>query len=91
MPIKPVGPFCARRGCERAAWKDALCCRCWRLAKLFEKDPRMFAYEPLGGYVDERDAVELPWERWQAEAEARDADVVSLFAEGAPDSGRGEA
>ena len=39
----------------------------------------MFAYEPLDGYRDERDAVELPWEHWEQQAGARG--VVDLFAE----------
>jgi hypothetical protein len=29
---------------------------------MFGKDPLLFAYQPLDGYRDERDAVELPWE-----------------------------
>jgi len=40
----------------------------------------MFAYEPIGGYHDERDAVALPWDRWQEEAGTRGGDIVSLFA-----------
>ena len=50
-------------------------------AHLFAKDVRLFAYEPLDGYRDERDAVELPWERWEQEAGARGGGVVDLFAE----------
>ena len=80
-----IGPTCVRRGCERPPWKDALCCRCRRLGQLFGKDPRMFAYEPLGGYLDERDAVELPWERWQEEAGVRGRDIASLFADASGD------
>jgi len=45
----------------------------------------MFAYEPLGGYLDERDAVELPWERWQEEAGVRGRDIASLFADASGD------
>jgi len=70
---------CVRRGCGRPLWKDELCVRCWRLCQLFSKDVRMFAYEPLDGYRDERDAVELPWEHWEQQAGARG--VVDLFAE----------
>ncbi len=85
MTIVRIGPTCVRRGCERPPWKDALCGRCWRLAKLFGKDPGMFAYEPMGGYRDARDAVELPWERWQDEARAHGGDIVSLFADASGD------
>ena len=45
----------------------------------------MFAYEPIGGYRDARDAVELPWERWQEQAGARGGDIVSLFADSSGD------
>lgn len=41
----------------------------------------MFTYEPLGGYRDERDAVELPRERWHEDAAAGGGDIVSLFAD----------
>ena len=54
---------------------------------MFEKDPKMFAYEPLYGYGDDRDAVELPWEQWAQEAESRERGVADLFAE-PPDEGR---
>jgi hypothetical protein len=60
VPIVSTGPVCARRGCRFPQWKDALCNRCWRLASMFDKDPLLFAYHPLDGYRDERDAVELP-------------------------------
>jgi len=43
----------------------------------------MFAYEPLDRYKDDRDAVELPWERWEQEARHRGGGVADLFA-GAP-------
>ncbi len=49
----------------------------------------MFAYEPPSGYRDERDAVELPWERWQQEASARGGDIVSLFVEDSETEGDG--
>ena len=62
MPIAITGPVCARRGCTFPQWKDTLCNRCWRLAFMFGKDPLLFAYQPLDGYRDERDAVELPWD-----------------------------
>jgi len=41
----------------------------------------MFAYEPLDGYRDERDAVELPWERWEQQASARGRGLVDLIAD----------
>jgi hypothetical protein len=65
MPVKLTGPFCARRGCGRPEWKDGLCSRCWRFARLFSKPPALLAYDPLDGYRDDRDAVELPWEEWE--------------------------
>jgi hypothetical protein len=61
VPIAFTGPTCARRGCPRPDWSDGLCVRCWRLARLFGRDPRMFAYEPLNGWADARDTVALPW------------------------------
>jgi hypothetical protein len=71
VPIAFTGSTCARRDCTRPVWSDGLCGRCWRLAKLFGKDPRLFAYEPLNGYADARDAVALPWEALEREAAAR--------------------
>jgi hypothetical protein len=62
VPIAITGPVCARRGCAFPQWKDTLCSRCWRLAYMFGRDPLLFAFQPLHGYCDERDAVELPWE-----------------------------
>ena len=62
MPIELTGPRCARRGCGRPEWKDELCARCWRFGRVFNKPPQLLAYEPLDGYRDERDAVEIPWE-----------------------------
>ena len=41
----------------------------------------MFAYEPADGYGDERDAVELPWNAWDREAQTRGGGVADLFAE----------
>jgi hypothetical protein len=67
VPIAYTGSTCTRRGCPRPDWADGLCVRCWRLARLFGKDPRMFAYEPLDGWKDTRDAVALPWERLERE------------------------
>ncbi len=87
MPIVYSGRLCARRGCRCPVWKDLLCVYCWRLARFMGKDPRMLAYEPLHGYGDDRDAVELPWERWEREAAARGGGVVDLFAEAPPDGG----
>ena len=54
--------------------------RCWRLARLFGKDPGLFAYEPLDGYRGPRDAVPLPWESWEKEAGASGRSVADLFA-----------
>ena len=62
MPIEFVGQRCARRGCGRPHWKDGLCNRCWRFARLFGKDPRMLAYMPLDGFRDEKDAITWRWE-----------------------------
>jgi len=90
MPITLVGPLCARRGCRRPDWKDGLCHACWRLAHLFGKDPRLFAYEPLQGYADERDAGALPWERWEAQPRSQGRSVASVPAPpGAPGPGDG--
>jgi len=83
VPITHTGPLCARRGCHRPEYADGLCAQCRRLALLFGKHPRMFAYEPLDRYKDDRDAVELPWERWEQEARHRGGGVADLFA-GAP-------
>jgi hypothetical protein len=81
VPIEFVGQLCARRGCNRPHWKDGLCNRCWRFAKLFAKDPRMLAYKPLDAYHGGTDAVELPWDEWEQQARARGIDVVDLLAE----------
>ena len=81
MPIRLVGPVCARRDCRRPEWEDGLCGPCRRLARLFGKDPGLFAYEPLRGYRDGRDAVPLPWERWEAEAGFRGRTLADLLAE----------
>ena len=54
--------------------------RCWRLARLFGKDPGLFAYEPVSGYSDEREAVELPWEEWEKSAMASGRGIADLFA-----------
>lgn len=45
----------------------------------------MFAYEPLDGYRDKRDAIELPWELWEKEASTRGGDIISLFADASQD------
>jgi hypothetical protein len=68
VPIRVTGEACARRGCPRPTWKDALCSRCWRLGRMFGHDPALFAFQPLDGFRDEADAVELPCERFEAEA-----------------------
>jgi hypothetical protein len=81
VSIRFVGSLCARRGCNRPSWKDGLCHACWRLARLFGKDPQLFAYEPLHPYADARDSVPLPWERWEQEARARGATLADLLAE----------
>lgn len=57
-----------------------LCHACLRLARLFGKDPEMFAYEPLHGWGDDRDAVELPWERWEQEARAHGHSLADALA-----------
>ncbi len=87
MPIISSGDVCARRGCQAPAWSDRLCARCWRLARFIGKDPEMFVYEPLNGYRDERDAVELPWDAWGEEAGARGSSVADLFAESSDATG----
>jgi hypothetical protein len=85
VPIAFTGSQCARRGCRRPGWNDGLCSRCWRLATLFGKDPRLFAYEPLNGYADDRDAVALPWERLEREAAARGLGLADVLARPEPD------
>ena len=84
MPVTFIGPRCARRGCQRPIWEDRLCANCWRLADLFGKDKEMFAYEPLHGYSDDGDAVELPWQGWEREASASGLGLADLFAEALP-------
>jgi hypothetical protein len=90
VTIRLVGQVCARRGCQRPQWKDGLCVRCWRFAELFGKDPRLLAYVPLGGYRDQRDAVELPWGEWEQEADARGVDIVDLLMEKSEAEGEDE-
>ena len=80
MPIASYGPLCERRGCRGPAWRDRLCPHCWRLARLFGRDTALFVYEPVQGYRDDRDAVELPWEQWEQEANAEGQGVADLFA-----------
>lgn len=87
VPAAFTGPLCARRGCDRPVWKHRLCVYCWRLAQMFGKDVNMFAYKPLDGYSDDRDAVELPWDTWEKEAGVRGLDVADLFGKG-PSAGR---
>ena len=40
----------------------------------------MFAYEPLKGYADARDAVALPWEHLEREAAARGMGLADFLA-----------
>ena len=84
MPLIYTGPLCARRGCRRPDWGrgHGLCHACMRLARLFGKDPELFAYTPLDGYADHRDAVELPWQRWEDEAHAHGRSVADLLGRG---------
>jgi hypothetical protein len=53
---------------------------------MFGKDPKMFAYEPLHGYRDERDAVALPW----AELERAAREGGRSLAEALADAGTDE-
>jgi len=41
----------------------------------------MFAYAPLDGYCDDRDAVEFPWERWEQEVGAQGRGLADWFAD----------
>jgi hypothetical protein len=86
VPIGFSGPLCARRDCSRPEWKDGLCNRCWRPPRLFGKDPHLFAYEPLNGYRDARDA-EAPWAGREERARARGVGLAEVLAE-SPASGR---
>ena len=49
----------------------------------------MFVYEPLNGYRDERDAVELPWDAWGEEARTRGGSVADMFSESSRTAGPG--
>ncbi len=51
---------------------------------MFGKDPALFAYEPLDGYGDQRDAIEWAWQRWEQEARERGLGVADLVAEAPP-------
>jgi len=66
MPIIAMGPVCDRRGCRKPVYEGVLCFDCWRLARMFGRDPAMFALQPLYGWRDEHDAVEVPVERLNA-------------------------
>jgi hypothetical protein len=79
VPIAYTGERCGRRDCVRPEWKDGLCSRCWRLARLFGRHPHMFALEPLNGFRDARDAPALPWERLEREARARGLGLADLL------------
>lgn len=48
---------------------------------MFGKDMEFFAYQPLHGYRDGHDAVELPWKLWEQEAQGRGLGLADLFAE----------
>lgn len=89
VPIISSGDVCARRDCQAPVWSDRLCARCWRLARFIGKDPGMFVYEPLNGYRDERDAVELPWDAWGEEARTRGGSVADMFSESSRTAGPG--
>jgi hypothetical protein len=67
MPIRFTGASCKRPGCRRPTYSDDLCSRCWRLARMFGHDVRMFAYAPLNGWRDARDSVSVDWDRWDGE------------------------
>jgi hypothetical protein len=67
VPIRLSGPVCARRGCSRPEYEGGLCGRCLRLARLFGKEPQLFAHEPLRGWDGEHDAPALPWDRLERE------------------------
>ena len=79
MPVTNLRPHLRPPGLSRPIWNDSLCGPCWNLCRLFRKDTRMFAYEPVDGYRGDRDAVELPWDQWETEAVARGESVVDLF------------
>jgi hypothetical protein len=89
MPIVHIGPTCARRGCARPDWRDGLCSRCRRLCRLFGREPGLFACEPLDNYRDERDAVALPWERWEERARAEGVALADLLGQPPPDPAPG--
>jgi hypothetical protein len=61
VPVRLVGPICARRGCSRPEWSDGLCARCWRFGQVFAKPPELLVHQPLDGFKDDQDAPELPW------------------------------
>ena len=67
MPVTHYGPLCARPGCRRPDWEDGLCHACRRLARMFGRDPHLFAYVPLHFEPDA-----LPWDEWQAELLGRE-------------------
>jgi len=80
-PITYTGPVCGRPDCHRPAWRDGVCVYCWRLAKMFGKDLKMFVYQPLRGFSDERAGVALPWEEWERQARDRGGSLADLFAD----------
>lgn len=79
MPVTYYGPLCARRGCSRPEWEDGLCHACRRLARMFGKDPRLFAHLPLHAYHDEKDTTELPWSDLEAAARERGVGLADLI------------
>jgi len=46
MPIRYIGPYCARAGCRWPQHHASLCLRCYRLARTVGKDPAVLAREP---------------------------------------------
>lgn len=78
MPIEITGPACPRRGCRRPSWKDDLCARCWRLARMFGHDPALFAHMPLDGYQDPTDTVSWDWEHFDRQREHRGGHDLGL-------------
>jgi hypothetical protein len=77
MPIVSIGKTCERLGCTRPLWKDSLCNPCWRLARLFGKDPAVLVQEPLIG----KNGIALPWKEWEEKAEASGKSLADQIGE----------